>query len=209
VEIAVALSGACCVVTGVLFVAFLLSIPFARRLLAAPSVLGEQLGLTLLVPRQGLRRGDWFGGTRQGRPFALTFVTQKVRSTASETGRGQPTLRIAMPVDRPGGGAIDVRRHVIDQRPFTSFDEAYRKQQGIEALREPEREALLAFARDHGALRVKDRAGHPSQTLPGELGWHSTWVLVHDHFGLDPDPDEVWARIDALVALAELLEGRG
>lgn len=211
--LALAITGALCVVFGIILVlALVFGALFGNQIKKAPGELGAKMQLQKVVSGSGFTRGDWYGGQYEGRPFALTFVTQKVRGYRVESGTrttGVPTLRIAMPVFREGGQAIDVRRMVQNQREFVTFEEAYPKQKGVEQLGVHARDVLFSFARDQGALRVKDWAGHPRQTMPAELGFTGSWVVYHDELTPDlaPPPSLVQERVRALHELALVLEG--
>jgi hypothetical protein len=95
----------------------------------------------------------------------------------------------------------------MDQREPKDFADAFFKTQGVEQLGESARQALWEFVGEHGAIRVKDLASHPRQTMPAELGFEGAWVAYHDHFGTDQSAELVWAKIAALNTLAAALEG--
>lgn len=182
---------------------------YARKLFRAPGRLGAQMGLSKILARRGRQQGDWFGGEYEGRPFALTYVTQKVRgmhvSTDTRT-QAQASLRIAIPVFRAGAGTVDMRRRVQATRTPRDFEDAFLKTEGIEKLGPRSRAALWAFMGEHNAIRIKDWAGHPRQTLPLGLGFQGEWVLVHDHYGLEHRAEVAWRKLDALHRLATVIE---
>lgn len=170
----------------------------------APRALGEPLGLSPVV---GTAHPTWHAGVVDGRAVAVTFVQMESRLKALYS---EDWLRIAIPVRAPGPlDALAWRHHHAGRAGAgDTFEQAFDRR---DADRFPAatRDALLAFAREHGNVRLRDRAGAPPQLVPARLDPDAPLLLVHDRPGLAHDPADVRAVVHAMDGVARTLEGGG
>lgn len=170
----------------------------------APRALGEPLGL---APAVGTAHPTWYVGEIGGRPVAVTFVQMKSRLNALYS---DDWLRVAVPVRAPAPlGALAWRQHHAGRAAGTdSFEDAFDRRDA-ERFPAATRDALLAFARDHGSVRLRDRAGAPAALVPERFHPDAPLLLVHDRKGLVHAPADVRDVVRAMDDVARTLEAGG
>jgi len=203
--------GAATLLVGILWgIGWLIARSFAKKLFAAPGLLAQQMDLKQVVERQGRKRGDWFAGEVQGRPFALTYITQKgITNSVNGDSRSKamPHLRLVLGIQREFNETIYLHRHAMTTWKITDFESVFRsKKQGIDRLNQQEKEALTQFAVLYGNLSIRTRSEMPEPFLPGDLFPETPLILSHDFAGLSHSPEHVQERLNDLSHVASALE---
>lgn len=203
--VAVVGSVACIVVTMLVTAITLGVMVRTRRIKAEPKRMGAALGLREVVPYRGRNSTIWYAGDVDGAPAAITYVNLRV--VVGTEGTLRTTLRITLPVRRPGAGPINLLRFVFAGSRWTGFEDCWARSSGGEQLAPREVEAVMAAVNDLNGLWLRDAASHQEQYYPPGV-FDSEWVLMHDMIGTGQSADEVRARIARMRQLVQVLEGR-
>ena len=147
--------------------------------------LGAAMGLRELNPGAGFKTPNWFGGTHDGREFAVTWANVMYRAA------GTPDAHLSLTV------AVEAKRDEPLPRPPG-------KRKG--ELPPDAKAAADLFRAKHGSLRFGNKTDMRKGVLVPELFPDRPIVALVHQEGSNQGPTEVIALVEELSALARTLE---
>jgi hypothetical protein len=190
-----------------------------RAILGAMERIAAEFGLAPCAPGKGGLQSPWHKGVIGERPVFLQCRNLVYRGAGIGAGGrrnvGGAAVKIVMEVAAKRPAELRILRAYArdglapsgERTRLGSFEEAFTLCEGAERISSNITNALLEFVRAHaGGLELRDREHIPAGQIPAGIAAGRPLTLVHNVFMAHLEADPVRPRLEALAALAKVVE---